>query len=179
MLAAEGRQDFCAEFVGPRIEEGQWAGGAESGVVISCGMDFGGEGGGPRARGWISRAVTVKDVNCIYGAPLWNDGRCVGQAKRSRRKRKHGGEIAPTADHVERLASVVVCIGTDDGGLILDCGDGGRGFDGERLVTGWNTTMSVVLSARKSRSERKRERKGRTRSRSLEPNGTYAWEIGI
>ena len=35
------------------------------------------------------------------------------------------------------------------------------------------------LSARKVRSETKRERKGRTRSRSLKPNGTYPWEIGI
>ena len=156
LLAAEGRQDLCAEFVGPCIEEGQWARGAESGVGISCRVDFGGEGGRPRARGWISRAVTVQDVNRIYSAPLWNDGRCVGQAKRSRRKRKHGGEIAPTADHVERLASVVVCIGTDDGGLVLDCGNGGRSFDGERLVTGWNITMSVVLSVRKFRSEIKR-----------------------
>ena len=99
-------------------------------------MYFGGEGGGPRASGWISRAVTVQNVNRIYGAPLWNDGRCVGQAKRPRRKREHGGEIAPTADHVERLAPVVVCVGTDDGGLILDGGDGGSSFNDERLVAG-------------------------------------------
>lgn len=158
LLAAEGRQDLCAEFVGPCVEEGQWAGGAESSVGINCRVDFGGEGGGPRARSWISRAVAVQDVDCIYGAPLWNDGRCVGQAKRPKRKRKHGGEIAPTADHVERPASVVVCIGTDDGGLVLDCGNGGRSFDDERLVTGWNTTTSVVLSDQKFRSDKEKEK---------------------
>jgi hypothetical protein len=31
---------------------------------------------------------------------------------------------------------VVVCVGTDDGGLILDCGDGGSSFNDERLVAG-------------------------------------------
>jgi hypothetical protein len=39
---------------------------------------------------------------------------------------------------------VVICIWTDDGGLVLDCGNGGCSFDGERLVAGWNTTIAVV-----------------------------------
>jgi hypothetical protein len=78
--------------------------------------------------------MTVQDVDGIYATSPRNNRGCVRETKCARREREHGREIAPTADHVEHLAFVVRGIRTDDGGLILNGGNGRCGLDGERLI---------------------------------------------
>ena len=136
-LAAEGCQDLGTKSVDPCVE-GQWASGGKAGASRRI-VNFGSKGRRSGTRRRVSCTVTVQDVNRVYGTPLGNQGRCVRQTESARIKRKHGGEIAPAADHIELAARMVVGVGTDDRRLVLDRGNGRCSFDGERFVASWTT----------------------------------------